>query len=103
MKGGALLLLALSLYLCMRNKYHWKHTILYKYLGVTTDEILSFRAHLNNTIKEIVAHKKIVMNKIRNYITENAAVKICKAMILPYLDYGDIFFVNANSVQLKKL
>ena len=74
----------------------------YKYLGVTIDERLSFRAHLNNTIK-LVAHKISVLNKIRFYITDDAAIKIYKTMILPYLDYGDIFFMNSNLNQLNKL
>ena len=74
----------------------------YKYLGVTIDEILSFRAHLNNTIK-LVAHKITTLNKIRCYISDDAAIKLYKTMILPYMDYGDIFFMNANSDQLKKL
>ena len=74
----------------------------YKYFGVTIDEILSFRAHLNNTIK-LVAHKIIMLNKVRHYITEDAAIKIYKTMILPYLDYRDIFFINSNQKQIKKL
>ena len=74
----------------------------YKYLGVIIDEILSFRAHLNNTIK-LVAHKISLLNKLRFYITEEAATRIYKTMILPYMDYGDIFFINANSDQIKKL
>ena len=68
----------------------------YKYLGVSIDKILSFWAHLNNTIK-IVGHKISLLNKIRFYITEDAAIKIYKTMILPYLDYGYIFFINSNS------
>ena len=74
----------------------------YKYLGVTIDELLSFRAHLNNTIK-IVAHKISLLGRIRFYITEEAALKIYKSMILPYLDYGDIFFMHANLKQIRKL
>ena len=35
----------------------------YKYLGVTIDEILSFHAHLKNTIK-IVAHNILLLSKI---------------------------------------
>ena len=74
----------------------------YKYLGITIDEILSFHTHLNNTTK-IVAHKNFLLHKIRSYITEDASIRVYKTMILPYLDYGDIFFANANSKQLKKL
>ena len=35
----------------------------YKYLGVTMDEILSFRAHLNNTIK-LVSHTFFYLAKL---------------------------------------
>ena len=45
----------------------------YKYLGVTIDEILSFRAHLNKTIK-IVAHKISLLGRIRFYITNDATL-----------------------------
>ena len=44
-----------------------------------------------------------MLNKTRHYITEDAATKIYKTMILPYLDYGDIIFINSNQKQLKKL
>ena len=74
----------------------------YKYLGVTIDEILSFNAHLNNTIK-LVAHKIFLLHKIKYYITENAAIKIYKSMIIPYIDYGDIFYLKSNAIQVKKL
>ena len=69
---------------------------------MTIDEILSFNAHLKNTIK-LVSHKIFLLHKIKYYITEDAATRIYKSMIMPYLDYGDIFFMNANSVQVKKL
>ena len=36
-------------------------------------------------------------------MTESASIKTYKTMILPYLDYGDIFFMNASFEQLKKL
>ena len=74
----------------------------YKYLGVTIDEISSFNAHLSNTIK-LVSQKKILLHKIRYYISEDAAIKIYKSMIMPYIDYDDIFFINSNANQIKKL
>ena len=74
----------------------------YKYLGITLDESLTFHNHLKNTIK-ILAHKIYLLQKIKYYITDDAATKIYKTMILPYAEYGDIFFINANNQQLKKL
>ena len=74
----------------------------YKYLGVIIDKLLPFNAYVNNTIR-LVSHKKILLHKIRCYINENAAITIYKSMILPYIDYGDIFFMKSNSAQVQKL
>ena len=52
---------------------------------------------------KLVAHTMFLLHKIRYYITEDAAIKIYKSMILPYIDYGDIFFMNSNANQVKKL
>ena len=42
-------------------------------------------------------------SQICSHITEDAAIRIYKTMVLPYADYGDIFFINANIKQLQKL
>ena len=73
----------------------------YKYLGVTIDELLSFNARLNNTIK-LVSHEIFLLRRIKYYITEEAAIRIYKSKIIPYLDYGDILFMNSNAKQVKK-
>ena len=57
----------------------------YKYLGVTVDEILSFNAHLNKTIK-LVSHNIFLLHEIQFNITDDAVIKMNKSMILPYLD-----------------
>ena len=44
-----------------------------------------------------------MLHKIKYYITDDAAIKLYEAMILPYMDHGDIFFMHANSVLVKKL
>ena len=74
----------------------------YKYLGIILDNILSFNKHLNNTIR-IVAHKISLLQKIRFYITDKAATCLYKTMVLPYLDYGDIFYIRASAKLLNKL
>ena len=65
----------------------------YKYLGIMLDSTLSFKNQIQNTIK-IVSHKISLLSKIRNYISETAAINIYKTMIIPYLDYGDIIYYN---------
>ena len=74
----------------------------YKYLGVTLDNHLTYNTHLNNTIK-ITAYKLHQLGMIRRYITEGAALQIYKTMVLPYLDYGDIFIIGANKSKLAKM
>ena len=69
----------------------------YKYLGVTLDNHLTYNTHLNNTI-QITAHKLHQLGMIRRYITEGAALQIYKTMVLPYLDYGDIFIIGPNQI-----
>ena len=74
----------------------------YKYFGITLDSSLTFQNQIQNTIK-IVAHKISLLYKIRNYITEHAAIQICKTMIIPYLDYGDIIYHNLSNKLIDKL
>ena len=74
----------------------------YKYLGVTLDATLSMSKHISNITKQI-SHKVYVLGKISKYINYQAALTIYKTMILPYFDYGDIFYMNANEQLLNKL
>ena len=68
----------------------------YKYLGITLDSTLSFRNQIQNTIK-IVSHKISLLNKIRIYINQQAAIQIYKTMIIPYFDYGDTVYYNLSN------
>ena len=70
----------------------------YKYLGIILDSTVTFKNQIQNTIK-IVAHKISLLHKIRNFITENAAIQIYKTMFIPYLDYGDIITYNLSNKQ----
>ena len=44
-----------------------------------------------------------MFSKIRKYLNVRSALAIYKTMILPYFDYGDIIFNNANIPNVKKL
>ena len=74
----------------------------YKYLGLTLDPVLSFSKHLSCLLCS-VTHKIYVLGKIRRFINEYAAIKIYKAMILPYFDYADIVYDIARQGDLDKL
>ena len=74
----------------------------YKYLGINLDQTLNFKYHTENLLK-LINHKLYMFSKIRKYLNVDSAVTIYKTMILPYLDYGDIFYMSATFPEIKKL
>ena len=74
----------------------------YKYLGFTLDSVLSFSNHVTSLLNTNT-HKMYIFGKIRRFITEYAAIRIYKAMLLPYFDYADIVFDKARQGDLDKL
>lgn len=73
----------------------------YRYLGLTIDTRLSFAHHINNTLKTL-SFRVMQLKKIRNSITHKIALQLYKCMILPIMDYADIFCHNKSSKLLKK-
>lgn len=73
----------------------------YKYLGLIIDTKLSFSSHLTTMLKT-VSNRITQLKRIRNSITHKIALQLYKSMILPIIDYADIFCHNKNSVLLKK-
>ena len=79
-----------------------QHVDHYKYLGVILDRNLNFRLHIESILK-ILKYKIYVLAKLRPYLTVYASLSIYKTTILPYIDYGDIFYHAANQKLLKRL
>lgn len=67
----------------------------YKYWGITIDEKLTFKNHLNKLIKS-VSFKTFQLSKIRSCLTKDTTSLLYKTMILTIIDYGDIFYGHAN-------
>ena len=63
---------------------------------------LNYNKHLQNCIK-IASHKVFLLSKCRNCITNEAALRIYKKMILPLIEYGDVLYDNSNTRLLGKL
>ena len=74
----------------------------YTYLGLKLDEQLNMETHANSLIQK-VSNKIYHLTKVRYFITKKAALLIYKNMILPILEYGDIFLHSASQVIRKKL
>ena len=74
----------------------------YKYLGVILDTNLNFKLHVETLLKTL-RYKLYVFSKIRRFLTVQASLCIYKATILPYIDYGDIFYQACSQIYLRKV
>ena len=74
----------------------------YKYLGVILDKNLNFKLHIENLLKTL-KYKIYTLAKLRPYLSEQTSLNIYKTTILPYIDYGDIFYQAALKKSLEKI
>ena len=63
----------------------------FTYLGIKLDNKLDFESHAKECIC-LVSHKLYIVSKVRNILNQEQALAIYKSKILPYYDYGDIFY-----------
>ena len=65
-----------------------------KHLGVVLDNRLSFEDHLKMILNKV--NKTIgLLRKLHNILPRSALLTICKSLIRPHLDYGDIIYDQA--------
>ena len=62
-----------------------------KHLGVILDSKLIFDEHLKMIYLKI-SKTLGLLRKLHNLLPRSALIKIYKAFLRPYLDYGDIFY-----------
>ena len=74
----------------------------YKYLGVTLDSQLSYNLHVNKIIAT-ASNKLKQFRRMRSFLDVRAAIMVYKSMILPLLEYGDIFLSAATVINRKRL
>ena len=74
----------------------------YKYLGITLDSQLSYNTHVQKLITN-VTNKLRQFRRMRFFLDTKAALLVYKNMILPLLEYGDIFLVGTSVANRKKL
>ena len=67
----------------------------FSYLGIVLDNKLQFNNHIKNSIKK-AGHKVYMLSRIRQYINTHTALIMFKSMILPYIEYGNIFNGTCN-------
>ena len=74
----------------------------YNYLGMTLDSQLNYKLHVKKIISNVSGKLK-QFQKMRNFLETRAAVLVCKSMLLPLLEYGDIFLSATTAKNRKKL
>ena len=74
----------------------------YKYLGMILDSSLTFKPHLASVVRS-VSHKIYLLSRIRKFLSNRTALLVYKTMVLPFFDYADVVYHNANSNDLEKL
>ena len=74
----------------------------YKYLGMTLDGQLNYDLHVQRIITNVTPKLK-QFRRMRYFLNSKSAVLIYKNMILPMIEYGDIFLSGATAESRKKL
>ena len=74
----------------------------YCYLGVTLDEQLNYELCAQGIFRK-VKNKLIQLRTMRYFLTKKAALLVYKNMILPILEYGDIFLSSLSRTTKRKL
>ena len=72
----------------------------YKYLGLTLDNQLNYSLHVSKVIASVSGKLK-QFQRMRGFLS--AALLVYKCMLLPVLEYGDVFLSAATAVNRKKL
>ena len=63
----------------------------FNYLGIKLDCNFDYELHATECYR-MVAYKLYLLTRIRKYINTEQAICIYRSKILPYFDYGDIFY-----------
>ena len=69
-----------------------------KHLGITLDEKLNFKEHVDSTILK-VNRGIAVIKKLRYSLPRKSLITIYKALLRPLLDYGDIIYDQPHDDQ----
>ena len=74
----------------------------YRYLGMTLDTYLNLNLHVNRIVSTVSSKLK-QFQRMRSFLNVRAAVLVYKSMLLPLLEYGDLFLSFTSVENRKKL
>ncbi len=67
-----------------------------KNLGITYDEVLSWRRHVNVTVSKAY-YKLRMLSRYKNFLTRQSKQLLCESLVLSYFNYCDVLFFNMNA------
>jgi hypothetical protein len=73
-----------------------------KFLGVTIDENLSWKCHIDGISKTISRNIGII-NKLKHFIPERILYSLYCTLIIPYVNYGILIWGNTCKTYLEKI
>ena len=74
----------------------------YKHLGVTIDCQLNYNLHVNKIVASMSSKLK-QFQRMRSFLNVKAALLVYKSMLLPILEFGDVFLSAATAKNRKRL
>ena len=74
----------------------------FKYLGITLDQCLTFETHIQNVYNKCCSRLGM-LRKARACLGEKMALTLYKSLVLPHIDLGDVVYDVATSEMTNKL
>ena len=71
-------------------------------LGLTFDEVLSWRRHVNNIIGSAIAKFKD-LSRYKKFLNEESKKILCDSLILSLFNFGDVVYLNIDKYLQKKI
>ena len=72
------------------------------FLGITVDNKLSWKYHIDNTCK-IISRNIGIINKLKFHFPTSSLLMLYSSLILPYLNYGILTWGNTQQTLLNRL
>ena len=64
-------------------------------LGITFDEVLSWRRHINSRI-QVAMGNYIAISRFKNFLSEESKLILCESIVLSHFNFGDSVFLNID-------
>ena len=84
------------------NKTPIKRVDFVKNLGLTFDEILSWRKHINLCIKRAMGNF-ITLSRFKRFLSVEAKLMLCESMVLSQFNFCDVVYLNIDIYLQKKI